>query len=126
MVHAANFVCYYFCLLAYVVVSKILRTDTVKIIKLTIRPIGHHHPRSSSLPHLYIGPTISSIFGTLPGSLFMSECQELFAIRPGSPQWYQTGVLSAPISFLEIGRSHRLPNKGVLTLDKNVSSSEAS
>jgi hypothetical protein len=25
-------------------VFKIFRTDAVKIIKLTIRPIGHHHP----------------------------------------------------------------------------------
>jgi hypothetical protein len=32
------------------------------------------------------------------------------AIKPGSPQWYQTGILSAAISFLEIGRSHRVPN----------------
>jgi hypothetical protein len=30
--------------LCYVVVSKMLWTDTVKIIKLTIRPIGRHHP----------------------------------------------------------------------------------
>jgi hypothetical protein len=34
------------------------------------------------------------------------------AIRPGSPQCYQTGVISVSISFLEIGRSHRVPNKG--------------
>jgi hypothetical protein len=39
-------------------------------------------------------------------------CQALFAIRPGSAQWYQTGVLSASVSFLEIGRSHRVPNVG--------------
>jgi hypothetical protein len=32
-------------------------------------------------------------------------------IRPGSPQWYQTGDLSVSVSFLEIGRSHRVPNK---------------
>jgi hypothetical protein len=32
-------------------------------------------------------------------------------IRPGSPQWYQTRVLSASVSFLEIGRSHRVPNQ---------------
>jgi hypothetical protein len=34
--------------------SKIFRTDAVKIIKLIIRPIGCRHPRSSSLPHVYI------------------------------------------------------------------------
>jgi hypothetical protein len=32
------------------------------IIKLNIRPIGRHHPRSSSLPHVDTGPTIT-IFG---------------------------------------------------------------
>jgi hypothetical protein len=41
-----------------------------------------------------------------------SRCQTLSAIRPGSPQWYQTGVLSASISFLERGRSHRVQNQG--------------
>jgi hypothetical protein len=52
-------------------VSKIFRTDTVKTIKLTIRPIGHYHPRSSFLTHVYTRPIISSIFGTLPGSRFL-------------------------------------------------------
>jgi hypothetical protein len=33
-------------------------------------------------------------------------------IQPGSPQWYQTSVLSASISFLETGRSHKVPNQG--------------
>ena len=93
------------------VVSKIFQTDAVKIIKLTIRPIGRHYPRSSSLPHVDTGPTVSSIFGTLPGSPFLSDCQALSVIRPVSPQWYQTGVLSASISFLEIRRSHRVPNR---------------
>jgi hypothetical protein len=48
----------------------------------------------------------------LPGSNFLSECQAHFAIWPGSPQWYQTGIISASISFLEIGRNHRVPNQG--------------
>jgi hypothetical protein len=52
-------------------VFKIFWTDAVKIMKLTIRPIGRHHPRSSSLPHVDTGPTVSSIFG----SPFLSECQ---------------------------------------------------
>ena len=56
----------------YKVVSKIFKTDAVKIVKLTIRPIGHHHPRSSSFPHADAGPTFSSIFGTLHGSPFLS------------------------------------------------------
>jgi hypothetical protein len=96
----------------YKVVSKIFETEAVKIVKLAIRPIGHHHPRSSSLPHVDTGPTISSIYGTLPGSPFLSECQALSAIRPVSPQWYQIDVLSASISFLETGRSNRVPNQG--------------
>jgi hypothetical protein len=82
-----------------------------KIIKLTVRPISCHHPRSSSLPHVDAGPTISSTYGMLPGSPFLSECQVLSAIQSGS-QWYKTGVLSASISFLEIGGSHRVPNQG--------------
>jgi hypothetical protein len=48
----------------------------------------------------------------LPGSPFLSKCQALSAIRPRSPQWYQTGVLSDSISFLEIGRGHRVSNQG--------------
>jgi hypothetical protein len=74
----------------YVEVSKIFQTDAVKIIILTIRPIGRYHPRSSSHPHVDTGPTIS-IFGMLPGSPFLSDCQALSVIRPGSPQWYQIG-----------------------------------
>jgi hypothetical protein len=84
-------------------VSKIFRTDAVNIIKLTIRPIGRHHPRSSSLPHVDTGPTVPSIFGKLPGSPFLSECQALSAIRPGSAQQYQTSVISGSVSILEIG-----------------------
>src|SRR5215475_16169195 len=91
-------------------VSKIFRTDAVKIIKLTISPIGRHHPRSSSLPHVHTGPTVSSVFGTLPVSPFLSHCQALSAIRPGSAEWYQTSVLSGPVTFLETGRSDRLKN----------------
>ena len=77
----------------------------MKIVKLTIRPIGLSHPGSSSIPHVDTGPTVSSIFGALPGSPFISECQALCVIQPVSPQWYQTSILSASISFLEIGRN---------------------
>jgi len=55
----------------YVGGSKIFRTDAVKIIKLTISPIGRRHPRSSSLPHVDTSPTVSSIFGTHLGSSFL-------------------------------------------------------
>ena len=61
----------------YKVVSKIFRTDAVKIVKLTIRPIGRHQPRSSSLLHIDTSPTFSSISGMLPGSPLLSECQAL-------------------------------------------------
>ena len=57
--------------------SKIFRTDAVKIVKLTIRPIGRHQPRSSSLLHIDTSPTFSSISGMLPGSPLLSECQAL-------------------------------------------------
>ena len=92
--------------------SKIFRTDAVKIVKLTLRPIGRRHSRNSYLPHVDTGSIVSSIFGTRRGSPFLSECQALFAIRSGSPQWYQTSVISASISVLEIGRNHRVPNQG--------------
>ena len=55
----------------YKLVSKIVETDAVKIVKVAIRTIGHRHPRSSSLLHVDTGPTIS-ISGTLPGSPFQS------------------------------------------------------
>ena len=55
----------------YVGGSKIFRTNAVKTIKVTIRPIGRRRPLSSSLPHVDTGPTISSIFGTHPGSSFL-------------------------------------------------------
>jgi hypothetical protein len=93
-------------------IFQIFRTDAVKIIKLTIRPIGRHHPPSSSLPHVDTGPIHSSVFGMLPEIPFQAECQALSAIHPGSPQWYQTGVLSASVSFLEIARNHRVSNQG--------------
>jgi hypothetical protein len=53
-------------ILMYAVVSKIFWTDAVEIIKLSIRLIDHHHPQSSSLPHVEASPTVSSIFGTHP------------------------------------------------------------
>jgi hypothetical protein len=92
-------------------VSKIFRTGAVKFMKLAIRLIGRHQPVSNSLPHVETGPTVSSIVKALPGSPFLSECQALSAIRAGS-KWYQTGVLSTSVTFLEIGRSHRVPNQG--------------
>jgi hypothetical protein len=61
----------------YEVVSHIFWSDAVKIIKLTIRPIGRHQSRSSPLPHVDTGPTVSSIFGTLLGTPFLSQCQAL-------------------------------------------------
>jgi len=70
----------------YEVVSKIFRADTLKILKHTIKPIVRRHPRSSSLTYVDTGPTVSSIFGTLPGSPFLSQCQALCAIQPVSPQ----------------------------------------
>jgi hypothetical protein len=88
---------------------KIFWTDDVKIIKLTKRPICHH-PRNSSLPHVDTSPTISSICWPPPGSSFLLEYQALSAIWHGSSQWYQTSVLSASVSFLEVGRSHNVPN----------------
>jgi hypothetical protein len=55
-----------------------------------------------------------------PSPLFLERFLEVLychsvkhsAIRPGSPHWYQTDVLSASISFWDTGRSHREPNQG--------------
>jgi hypothetical protein len=41
-------------------VSKIFRIEAVKLLELTIRPIGRHQPRRSSLPHVDTGPTFFS------------------------------------------------------------------
>jgi len=81
------------------VVSKIFQTDTVKIVKLTIGPIGHFHPRSSSLPHVDTDSTVSSIFGTLPGSPFLSECQALSTIRPVCPQCIKLASFQLQLHF---------------------------
>ena len=96
-------------------VSKNFRTD-VKIVKLTLRPIGRRHPRSSSLPHVDTGPTASSIFGTLPGGPFLSECQALCDSACISSVVSNRCFFLASISFMERGRSHRVPNQGI-TLD---------
>jgi hypothetical protein len=91
----------------YDVVSKLFRTDHY----LTIRPIGRHHPRSSSIPHVGRSPSSPPILERFLEVLFCQSVKHS-AIRPGCPQCYQTGVLSASISFLKIGRSHRVPNQG--------------
>jgi hypothetical protein len=96
---------------AYGGVSKIFRTDAVKIIKLAIRPVGRHHPRSSSLPHVDTGPTVS-ISGTLPGSPFLSRVSSTLC----DLAWISSMVSNRrPFSFnlfLEIERNHRVPNQG--------------
>ena len=61
----------------YKVVSKIFRTDSVKIVKLTIRPIGRRHPRSCSLPH--VGHRSHRLLH------FWNASWESFCIRVSSP-----------------------------------------
>jgi hypothetical protein len=61
-------------MIGYEMVSKIFRTDGVKIITFNTRFIGRHHPRSSSLPHVDTGPTVSSIFERFVEALF---CQSV-------------------------------------------------
>jgi hypothetical protein len=86
--------------------SKILWTDAVKIIKLTIRPIGRHHLRSSSLPHLDTGHTVSSICVRMSSTLFDSSwISSVVSIR-------RPFNFTRIVSFLEVGRSHRAPNQG--------------
>jgi hypothetical protein len=40
-------------------------------------------------------------------------CQALSGIRPGSLHWYQTGTLSASVSFLETGKVTGCQIRGV-------------
>jgi hypothetical protein len=83
--------------------SKIFRIDSVKIIKLTIRLIGCHCPRSSSLPHVDTGLNICSIFGKLSGSPFLSECQALC-----DSAWISSMVSNRrPFSFIFIFGSRK-------------------
>jgi hypothetical protein len=60
---------------------KIFRTETIKIIKLTLRPIGRNNPGNSPLLHVDTGPTVSSIFGTLPGCPFSQRVKHPFSFR---------------------------------------------
>jgi hypothetical protein len=51
--------------------------------KLTIKPIGRHHPRSNSLPHVDTGPTVSFFLkGYLLVRQFVHEagCIQLFLV----------------------------------------------
>jgi hypothetical protein len=92
-------------------VSKIFRTDAVKIIKRTIKPIGRHHPRSSSLPYADTGPTVSSIFRTLPGSHYLPVSSTLC-----HSAWISSMVSSRRRFIFNFifgnRRSHMVPNKG--------------
>jgi hypothetical protein len=92
--------------------SKIFRTDAVKITKFTIRPIGRHHPRSSFLSHVQPVPSSPLFLERFLEVLFYLSVKQSSAIRRGSTPWYQTGVLSASILFLEIERYHMVPNEG--------------
>jgi hypothetical protein len=91
--------------LIYDGVSKIFRTDAVKIIKFTIRPICRYHPRSSSIPFVDTDPTVSRIFVKIPANPFLSQCQALSAIRPGLSQCLFSFI------FIFGNRSNRLPNQ---------------
>jgi hypothetical protein len=109
MVHSCVCVCV--CVNVYEGVSKIFRTDAVKIIKLTIRPIGRHHPRSSSLPHIDTGPTVSCIFETLPGCRFVLVSSTLGDSDLISSMVSNRRHFSFSLIFGN-GRSHSVPNQG--------------
>jgi hypothetical protein len=95
----------------YESLSKIFRIDTVKIIKLTVRPINCHQPRSNSPPpHVDTRPTSPPFLERFLEVLSRQSVNHSLRFGLGSIQWYQTGVLS--VSFFEIGRSHRVPNQG--------------
>jgi hypothetical protein len=68
------------------------------------RPVLPWKVRIPSIPGNNIYDTF--LYRDLAG---YNSCQALSAIRPGSPQWYQTGVLSASILFLVTERTHRVP-----------------
>jgi hypothetical protein len=80
----------------YEVLSKIFRTHAVKIIKLTIRPVGRHHPRSSSLQHVDTGPTVS-IFGTLAGGNLFGNRKKSQGVKSGEYNgWGMTAIFISP------------------------------
>ena len=86
-------------------------TDAVKIVKLTIRPIGCNDPWSSSLSHVDTGPTVSSIFGMLPGSPFLSVSSILCdSACISSMAWNQHLFSFNLISGNR--KSHTVPNQG--------------
>ena len=85
--------------------SKFSGLTPLKIIKLTIRRICHRHPRSSSLPHVDTCPTVSSIFGMLAGSPFLSVSSTLC-----DSAWISSMVLNRrPFSFHFIFGNRKKP-----------------
>jgi hypothetical protein len=62
--------------------------------KTNFGPTGHHHPRSSPLPHVCTVPGASGIALMHPGSRVLWECSVLPAVLPPSPQLCQNGSLS--------------------------------
>jgi hypothetical protein len=46
-------------MLIYEGVFRIFQTDVLKILKLSIRPIGLQHPQCCTLLHAATGPTVS-------------------------------------------------------------------
>jgi hypothetical protein len=91
--------------------SKIFQTNAVKTIKHNTISKCRHHCRSGSLLHIHTGTTVFSIFGTLPGSLFLSECRALC-----DSVWISSVIPNRrPFSFsfiFENGKNYRVPNQG--------------
>jgi hypothetical protein len=93
--------------------SKIFRTDAAKLIKLTIKRIGRHHPRSSSLPHVETGTTVSlpflQRFLEVP---FYHSVKHSLRFGLDLLNGIKRASFQLQFHFCKLGRSHRVPNQG--------------
>ena len=68
-------------------VSKSSRTVLVKRSLLTLDVKFLHYLQSSHFLHEYIGPSVSAMLGSIPGSPFLERCHVPAAIPLESLQW---------------------------------------
>ena len=70
-----------------------------------------HHLQGTPLLHEYNGPSVSAMFGSIPGSPFLELCQVPAAIPLESLQWCRILDPSSEASAWGRGKSHRGPDR---------------